>query len=89
MLEGMSTKTAASLDSFANSNFNLHFLNKNAQKINNMIQSFVENDSNNVEKFNDTILKFNERHKDIEKNNTTKKFNFFIHKEKDNDSSNN
>jgi len=43
LLVGMSTKTSSSLDALTNSNFSLHFLNKNAQNFNNMLQSFIEN----------------------------------------------
>lgn len=44
LLEGISTRTSSSLDTLGNANLSLQFLNKNAQNINNMIQSFLDNE---------------------------------------------
>ena len=44
LLEGISTRTSSSLDTLENANLSLQFLNKNAQNINNMIQSFLDNE---------------------------------------------
>lgn len=75
MLEGMSTKTSSSLDAFTKSNFNLQFLNKNAQNLNNMLQSFLENKQ--VENYiehdkNQENTKLNAKllHKEINNNDT-------------------
>lgn len=89
LLEGMSTRTSSSLDAFTNSNFNLHFLNKNAQKINNMLQSFVNNDDDTIAKFTKKLNDFNKKYKNFktDKNSTPKQNN--INKEIKNDSDDN
>ena len=83
----MSTRTSSSLDAFTNSNFNLHFLNNNAQKINNMLQSFVNDDNDTIAKITKRLTDFNEKYKNVKTNKNTEQNDF--NEEIQNDTDNN
>ena len=89
LLEGISTRTSASLDAFSGSNFNLHFLNNNAQKINNMLQSFVNNNDDVIANAIKKLSDFNKKYKNIKtnKDKNTEQNNY--NKEIQNDPDNN
>lgn len=65
-LEQVSLNATASLDAFVNSGIKIPHLMKSAQNLNNMIQSFVNNDNFSINKANDKINLFNEKHKYIQ-----------------------
>ena len=67
LLEGMSTRTSSSLDALTNSNFNLQFLNKNAQNFNNMLQSFIEKEDQDIQILNKKTFILNNKKQDFEK----------------------
>ncbi|MBQ2644063.1 MCE family protein [bacterium] len=69
ILESTMTNTSMMLDNYIKSDINIPFLTKSAQKFNNMLQSFIENDNDIIEILNLKINKFNEKHNNLENNN--------------------
>jgi len=73
ILENTMNNTSMMLDAYSQSEINIPFLTKSAQKMNNMIQSFIESEDDFIDDLNEKFQTFNKKHKNLgttEENNT-------------------
>ncbi|MCR5261113.1 MAG: MlaD family protein [Candidatus Gastranaerophilales bacterium] len=65
ILENTMNNTSMMLDAYTKSDINIPFLTKSAQKMNNMIQSFIESEDDFVEDLNSRFQNFNKNHENL------------------------
>ena len=70
-LEVVMTNTSMMIDSFVQSGVGIPYLSKSAQKVNNMLQSFIESEDDVVKNLNIRVQGFNEKHKYLDNTKET------------------